>query len=50
MIGLLLNYTPWGIRVDPIVVSLCLFTIAIGFVGVYRKYAEETRRLHEASN
>jgi len=45
LIGLLLNYTPWGIRLDPIVVSLCLFTLAVGLAGLYRKYKEETRRL-----
>ena len=38
LIGLVLNYTPWGIRLDPILVSLMLFTLALGVGGVYRKY------------
>lgn len=38
LIGLVLNYTPWGIRLDPIVTSLCVFTLLIGAIGVYRKY------------
>jgi len=45
LIGLLLNYTPWGIRLNPIVASLCLFTLLAGLFGVYRKYEEERRRL-----
>jgi len=45
LIGLVLNYTPWGIRLDPIVVSLCLFTLAVGLAGVYRKYGEEMKKL-----
>lgn len=36
LIGLLLNYTPWGIRLEPILVSLLLFIIGIGLVGIYR--------------
>ncbi|MGC9435601.1 MAG: DUF1616 domain-containing protein [Methanomicrobiales archaeon] len=30
LIGLALNYTPWGIRLDPIVTALVLFCIAMG--------------------
>ncbi len=36
LIGLLLNYTPWGIRLEPILFSLLFFIIGIGIVGVYR--------------
>lgn len=36
LIGLLLNYTPWGIRLEPILVSLLFFIISIGLFGVYR--------------
>lgn len=36
LIGLLLNYTPWGIRLEPILLSLLLFILGIGLVGIYR--------------
>ena len=38
LIGLGLNYTPWGIRLDPIVVSLSVFTIAMLAIAQYRRY------------
>jgi len=38
LIGLLLNYTPWGIRLDPIITSLFLFTLSIAIIATYRKY------------
>ncbi|MDD1716153.1 MAG: DUF1616 domain-containing protein, partial [Methanolinea sp.] len=37
LIGLALNYTPWGIRLDPIVICLVLFTIAMGAIAQYRR-------------
>ena len=37
LIGLALNYTPWGIRLDPIVVSLGLFTLCMCLVAQYRR-------------
>lgn len=46
LVGLVLNYTPWGIRLDPIFTSLSLLTLALGLAGVYRKYGywQLTRR------
>jgi len=38
LIGLLLNYTPWGIRLDPIMISLLVFTLSIAIIATYRKY------------
>jgi len=38
LIGLLLNYTPWGIRLDPIMISLFLFTFFVAVAATYRKY------------
>jgi len=38
LIGLLLNYTPWGIRLDPIVVSLTVFTVGLTLVAVGRRF------------
>ena len=38
LVGLVLNYTPWGIRLDPIFISLAFLTIALGGVAVARKF------------
>jgi len=38
LIGLLLNYTPWGITLTPIMVSLALFTEAMAFAALVRKF------------
>ncbi|MBN2735192.1 MAG: DUF1616 domain-containing protein [Methanomicrobiaceae archaeon] len=37
LIGLALNYTPWGIRLDPIVTSLVIFTLAMLFIAQFRR-------------
>ena len=49
LIGLVLNYTPWGIRLYPIIISLFIFILAMSFIGWYRgrKLAEvESISLH----
>ena len=38
LIGLILNYTPWGIRLVPIVASLSAFTITFAIAAAIRKY------------
>jgi hypothetical protein len=38
LIGLLLNYTPWGIRLTPIVISLATFTETMAVLALVRKY------------
>ncbi len=38
LVGLVLNYTPWGIRLNPIYTGLSLLTVVLTSVGVYRKY------------
>jgi len=38
LVGLVLNYTPWGIRLDPSLMSLIMLVLVLGFMGVYRKY------------
>jgi len=38
LVGFLLNYTPWGIRLDPIVISITVLTLILGLVAVYRKF------------
>ncbi|MGC9119326.1 MAG: DUF1616 domain-containing protein, partial [Thermoproteus sp.] len=42
LIGLLLNYTPFGIRLGPIVASLAAFTTAAVIYATYRKYRIES--------
>ncbi|MGQ9640633.1 MAG: DUF1616 domain-containing protein [Candidatus Bathycorpusculaceae bacterium] len=37
IVGLLLNYTPWGIRLTPIVLSLLALTIVFATVAVIRE-------------
>jgi uncharacterized membrane protein len=37
LIGLALNYTPFGIRLDPIVVSLSVFTVIMALIAQYRR-------------
>jgi len=44
LVGLLLNYTPWGIRLDPIVVSLSMFTLSMATIGTLRKYSLISRK------
>jgi hypothetical protein len=38
LVGLLLNYTPWGIRLTPIVISLTILTLGLAGVGLGRQY------------
>lgn len=37
IIGLVLNYTPFGIRLDPVVISVCVFSFAMMIVALYRR-------------
>jgi len=39
LIGLILNYTPWGIRLGPVLVSLAIYTFGISIVALIRKYS-----------
>jgi len=36
--GLLLNYMPWGIRLDPIAISLTFFTLSMAILAAHRKF------------
>jgi uncharacterized membrane protein len=38
LIGLVLNFTPWGIRLYPILVSLTVFIAAMSAIAWYRRY------------
>lgn len=39
LIGLLLNYTPWGIRLTPIVISLTILTVGLAAAALGRRFA-----------
>ena len=39
LLGLALNYTPWGIRLQPILAVLSIYIISMGLVAAYRKYS-----------
>ena len=41
--GLLLNYTPWGIRLAPIVLSLLALTLIFSAVALTREYQSQKR-------
>jgi len=43
IIGLLLNYTPWGIRLTPIVLSLLALTIVFATAAVIREHQAELK-------
>lgn len=38
LLGLLLNYSPWGIRLDPLIVGLTTYTVAIAFGAAWRRF------------
>ena len=48
LIGFLLNYTPWGIAVIPVVVSLAAFSICTASVALVRKFV--TTRTNRVSS
>ncbi len=37
LIGLALNYTPWGIRLNPILLSISIFTLAMSSIAWWRE-------------
>ena len=43
LVGLLLNYTPWGIRLTPILISLTILTVALCLAGLVRRFQLTTR-------
>lgn len=42
LVGLLLNYTPWGIRLTPVTLSLLSLTIILTITGLIREHSEKT--------
>ena len=45
LIGLALNYTPWGIRLGPVLTSLVVYTTSVSLVATYRKYTHLRAKL-----
>jgi uncharacterized membrane protein len=43
LIGLLLNYSPWGIQLVSIVVSLTILSIGFAIGGAYRAFLHRKR-------
>jgi hypothetical protein len=44
LVGLLLNYTPWGIRLDPIMISLTILTVGLALVAFARRFRLSVER------
>jgi hypothetical protein len=44
LVGLLLNYTPWGIRLDPIMMSLTILTMGLSMIAMARRYRLSVER------
>jgi uncharacterized membrane protein len=44
LVGLLLNYTPWGIRLNPIVISLTVLTVGLAVIALARQYRISAER------
>jgi len=42
IVGLILNYTPWGIRLTPIILSLLALTLALAAAALMREYQVST--------
>ena len=49
IIGLLLNYTPWGIRLTPMVLSLLILTAVFATAGIIREH-QSSKRARKKSN
>ena len=49
LVGLILNYTPWGIRLDPVFAALSLLTIGLACGAVYRKFIIFRLRIYTAA-
>jgi len=43
IIGLLLNYTPWGIRLTPITISLLVVTVTLATIALLREHKARTK-------
>lgn len=48
LVGLVLNYTPWGIRLNPVFASLCLLTLGLASAALVRKFGYFRMKLEAA--
>ena len=46
VVGLFLNFTPWGVRLTPIALSLLALTIVFATIAVQREYLEKIKILN----
>ena len=46
IVGLILNYTPWGIRLTPITLSLLALTIVFATAALFREYQTRTTQIN----
>jgi len=44
LVGFLLNYTPWGIALNPVIISLVLLTLGLSAIALYRRYKAHLNR------
>lgn len=44
LVGLLLNYTPWGIRLTPITISLLALTLTLSTAAIIREHQTRTKK------
>jgi len=49
LLGLMLNYTPWGIRLETILLTVFGFIVIVGILGVYRWYSTEQHERYVVS-
>ena len=49
LVGLALNFTPWGIRLTPVLTSLTFLTLALTFLASWRKYLEVKKSIARTS-
>ena len=45
--GLLLNYTPWGIRVTPVTISLLALTTTFASAAIIREHQAKIKEIHQ---
>jgi len=49
LIGLALNFTPWGIQLTPVVISLVIFTVILVQIAQYRRFSEPEEKRFRVS-
>ena len=50
LIGLGLNYTPWGIRLDPLMIALSIFILGLSPIASWRKFKVSLETEHLMGN